>query len=58
VLITGASAATKLLTVHFINVGQGDSIYIKAPNGEYILIDGGNNSHGDDVVAYLKAKSG
>lgn len=40
--------------VHFINVGQGDAIYIKAPNGEDILIDGGNNSYGDDVVNYLK----
>ncbi|MCG3084767.1 MBL fold metallo-hydrolase, partial [Anoxybacillus sp. LAT27] len=37
-----SKAATKTLYVHFINVGQGDSIYIKAPNGEDILIDGGN----------------
>jgi competence protein ComEC len=48
------NAATKNMYVHFINVGQGDSIYIKAPNGEDIIIDGGNNSKGDDVVAYLK----
>jgi competence protein ComEC len=48
------NAATKNMYVHFINVGQGDSIYIKAPNGEDILIDGGNNNYGDDVVAYLK----
>jgi competence protein ComEC len=47
------SAATKNMYVHFINVGQGDSIYIKAPNGEDILIDGGNKD-GSDVVAYLK----
>ncbi|WP_412728528.1 ComEC/Rec2 family competence protein [Geobacillus stearothermophilus] len=48
-----SNAATKTLSVHFINVGQGDSIYIKAPNGEDILIDGGNKD-GSDVVAYLK----
>lgn len=48
-----SNAATKTLYVHFINVGQGDSIYIKAPNGEDILIDGGNKD-GSDVVAYLK----
>lgn len=48
------NAAVKNMYVHFINVGQGDSVYIKAPNGEDILIDGGNNSQGDDVVAYLK----
>ena len=45
-------AATKYLQVHFINVGQGDAIYIKAPNGEDILIDGGRN--GNTVVNYLK----
>jgi len=48
------SAQAKNMYVHFINVGQGDAIYIKAPNGEDILIDGGNNSYGDDVVNYLK----
>ncbi|BBW97212.1 ComEC/Rec2 family competence protein [Geobacillus icigianus] len=52
--LSGATnAATKNMYVHFINVGQGDSIYIKAPNGEDILIDGGNKD-GSDVVAYLK----
>lgn len=49
-----SNAAAKTLYVHFINVGQGDSVYIKAPNGEDILIDGGNNAQGDDVVAYLQ----
>lgn len=29
------------LTVAFLNVGQGDAIYIEAPNGSQILIDGG-----------------
>ncbi len=48
-----AKAATKTMKVHFIDVGQGDSIYIKAPNGEDIIIDGGNKD-GSDVVAYLK----
>jgi beta-lactamase superfamily II metal-dependent hydrolase len=47
-----SEAATKYMYVHFINVGQGDSIYIKAPNGEDILIDGGRN--GNTVVSYLK----
>jgi len=30
-----------ILTVAFLNVGQGDSIYIQAPNGNSALIDGG-----------------
>lgn len=29
------------LTVDFLDVGQGDSIYIKAPNGREMIIDGG-----------------
>ncbi|KYD08783.1 hypothetical protein B4135_0465 [Caldibacillus debilis] len=34
------AASAKEMSVHFINVGQGDAIYIKAPYGEDILIDG------------------
>ncbi len=33
-----------LLTVSFLDVGQGDSIFIEAPNGKQVLIDGGRNS--------------
>lgn len=47
--VTDAAGAMK---VHYINVGQGDAIYIKAPNGEDILIDAGKN--GKTVVDYLK----
>ncbi|MDP2593693.1 MAG: MBL fold metallo-hydrolase [bacterium] len=32
------------LVVSFLNVGQGDAIFIKAPNGNQILIDGGQNN--------------
>ena len=31
------------LKVSFLNVGQGDAIFIEAPNGNQILIDGGPN---------------
>ncbi|WP_186576799.1 ComEC/Rec2 family competence protein [Aquibacillus kalidii] len=44
----------KLLEVHFINVGQGDSILVRTPSGKNILIDGGRPSAGDKVVNYLK----
>jgi competence protein ComEC len=35
-----------LLTVSFLNIGQGDSIYIESPTGTQVLIDGGP----DDTV--------
>ncbi len=31
------------LTVSFLNVGQGDAIFVEAPNGNQVLIDGGPN---------------
>ncbi|MEW6191768.1 MAG: MBL fold metallo-hydrolase [Bacillota bacterium] len=52
VRITSASGAQ--VKVHFIDVGQGDSIYIQLPNRNDILIDGGDNNKGSVVVGYLK----
>jgi len=36
--------ARGLLTVSFLDVGQGDSIFIQAPSGRQVLIDGGANT--------------
>lgn len=33
-----------MLTVAFLDIGQGDSIYIEAPNGNQMIIDGGPSS--------------
>ncbi|HEY4512858.1 MAG TPA: MBL fold metallo-hydrolase [Candidatus Paceibacterota bacterium] len=30
-----------VLTISFLNIGQGDAIYIEAPNGKQIIVDGG-----------------
>lgn len=49
-----AKAVSKNLTAHFIDVGQGDAIYIKTANGDDIIIDGGNKAKGKIVVNYLK----
>jgi competence protein ComEC len=37
-----------------INVGQGDSMFFKLPEGEVVLIDGGPASAKDHVVSYHK----
>lgn len=41
------------LKVHYIDVGQADSILIQQ-NGQNMLIDAGNNPDGNLVVSYLK----
>ncbi|HBB56593.1 TPA: MBL fold metallo-hydrolase [Patescibacteria group bacterium] len=33
-----------ILTVAFLDVGQGDAIFIEAPGGNQVLVDGGKNS--------------
>ncbi len=42
------------LVSHFIDVGQGDSEFIELPGGKCILIDAGDNEHGQKVVDYIK----
>ncbi len=46
-------ALDSLLSVHFINVGQGDAIFIRTPDKKNILIDAGPPSI-DSVYQYLK----
>jgi len=43
------------MRVHFLDVGQADSILIQLPNGQAMLIDGGNRDDGKKVVNYIKA---
>ena len=45
-----------LLAVHFIDVGQGDSILIQSPNGKNMLIDAGESSSQTLISSYLKSK--
>jgi competence protein ComEC len=42
------------LRVHFIDVGQGDSILVQTPDNHTLLIDGGNRGSG--ALAYLQAQ--
>jgi competence protein ComEC len=42
------------MVIHFIDVGQGESILIQLPNQQNMLIDAGDNNKGSVVVDYLK----
>lgn len=43
------------LAVHFIDVGQGDSILIELPDGKKMVIDGGDRAYEDEVQDYITA---
>ena len=43
------------MRVHFLDVGQGDSILVELPNQEKLLVDGGTRRAGSGVVGYLRA---
>ena len=49
------SSTNGKLKVHFIDVGQADSILIQ-DNGKSMLIDAGNNADSDAVVNYIKSQ--
>ncbi len=51
----GNTAADEDLQIHFIDVGQGDSILIRS-DGYNILIDAGENNKGQTVVSYLQSQ--
>jgi len=48
--------ASNKLTVNYIDVGQGDSIFIQTPSGKTMLIDAGVPEMGNKVVNYIKSQ--
>ncbi|MEN6609241.1 MAG: MBL fold metallo-hydrolase [Methanoregulaceae archaeon] len=48
------SGNSSVLSVTFLDVGQGDSILIQSPSGKTMLIDAGPGEAGPVVSAYLK----
>ncbi|MBN3346578.1 MBL fold metallo-hydrolase [Clostridium botulinum] len=53
--LNGKEKNIGIVTVHYINVGQGDSILIQQ-DGHNMLIDAGTNTAESTVVNYLKSK--
>ena len=51
---TPTPISLKDLKVHFLDVGQADSIFVELPNNESMLIDAGKNGSGSTVVSYIK----
>ena len=52
---SGSTGYSDILYVNYINVGQGDSIFIKVGDCD-ILIDAGESSYGSTVSSYLSSK--
>lgn len=49
----GRTETESRMEVHFLDVGQGDSIYITC-DGHHMLVDAGNNDKGSAVWGYLQ----
>jgi len=48
-----ARGAQKPLEVHFLDVGQGDSMLIRSPSGKNVLLDAGNTEAAPEIDRYL-----
>lgn len=52
-IFNSLSAHAEPLTIHFIDIGQGDSALIQSPNGKIILIDSGPSKSWRALKQYL-----
>ena len=50
---TSPTSPTQSLELHFLDVGQGDSVFIRTPSGQGVLYDGGRKSQ--VPLAYLRS---
>ena len=56
IFLCTSCSANPILTIYFIDVGQGDSIMISAPSGKTALIDAGPKSSSKKLVDFIKSK--
>ena len=54
-ILTSCKRYDEFLSVHIIDVGQGDSILIKTPTNKSILIDSGDEDNDRIIKSYLKS---
>jgi competence protein ComEC len=52
---TEAPKTYKKISIHFIDVGQGDSTLVELPDGGNMLIDAGSPAAGPGLVKYLRS---
>lgn len=45
-----------MLTVHYLDIGQGDSIFIELPTDEAMLIDASISAYGNGIADYIKER--
>ncbi len=53
---TQSNNIDSIIKIHFIDVGQADSILIQNSNNNTMLIDAGNNDDSDLVINYIKSQ--
>ncbi len=44
------------LYVNFLDIGQGDAIFIELPNKKTMLIDAGENYYGEGIIDYINSR--
>ncbi len=52
--VRDAVSTEGILAVHMIDVDDAESLFVELPDGETLLIDGGESWNGEDIVAYIR----